>query len=189
MTDRRASHRAAAHKGSSEPGYSCFRIDVVAKAGEGRTPLSAFDAALQECGAQNYNLLTLSSVIPPASRVVVCDRYKAPAGEYGHKLYVVMAEMRSSEPGAVIAAGLGWLQEDDGRGVFVEHEARMPGGDCAATERELASQISTSLRDLAARRAVEFVAERVGSLIAVTRVGRQSACVLALAVYQSEGWR
>lgn len=97
--------------------------------------------------------------------------------------------MRSSEPGAVIAAGLGWWQEDDGRGVFVEHELHQPDGDCAEVERLLAGQIMMSLRDLAMRRAVAFVAERAGSLIVVTRVGRQPACVVALAVYQSEGWR
>jgi arginine decarboxylase len=168
---------------------SRLQIAVVASIGQGQTPLSAFDAALWRCGVHGYNLLSLSSVVPPGSQIVACDHYQAPAAEHGHKLYVVKAEMRSEEPGAVIAAGLGWLQYGDGRGVFVEHELHESHGDCAAVERALTGQIMASLSDLAARRNVEFVAELAGSCITVTRVEREPKSAIAIAVYQSEAWR
>ena len=166
-----------------------LRIAVVSAVGYGQTLLSAFDAALQCGGLHDHNLIPLSSVIPPGSQVVVRDRYDAPAEEYGNKLFVVIAEIRLAEPDAVIAAGLGWLQYDDGRGVFVEHELQEPHGDPAEVERTLTGQIMTSLRNLAARRNVEFVAERAGSCITVTRVERQPKSAIAVAIYQSEAWR
>jgi arginine decarboxylase len=175
--------------GSASREKSRLQIAVVASIGQGQTPLSAFDAALWRCGVHSYNLLSLSSVVPPGSQIVVCDHYQAPTAEHGHKLYVVKAEMGSEEPGAVIAAGLGWLLYDDDRGVFVEHELHEPNGDCAAVERALTDQIMASLRDLAARRNVEFVAERAGAHIIVTRVERQPKSTIAVAIYQSEAWR
>lgn len=174
--------------GWSRPGNGRLKITVVAGVAEGQTSLSAFDAALWRCGVHNYNLLALSSVIPPASDVVHCDRYQAPVCEHGHKLYAVKAEMRSAAPGVAIAAGLGWLQWGDGRGVFVEHEMLGRGHSCAELEGELSDLILTSLRDLAQVRGVEFVAEQSGSQVVSTRVESRPACALVLAAFRAEGW-
>src|SRR5262245_53159855 len=108
--------------------HSCERggaltISVVAGTGVGNTMSSSFDAALRQCGVYDYNLLPLSSVVPPGSEVVLTDRYHTAPEEYGHRLYVVKADQRSDQPGQGIAAGIGWYQWGDGRGVFVEHEA------------------------------------------------------------------
>jgi arginine decarboxylase len=165
-----------------------LRIAVVAGVGQGQTLLSAFDAALFRCGVHSYNVISLSSVIPPASEVVISDRYQAPAAEYGHKLYVVKAEMRSDEPGAVIAAGLGWLQHDDGRGVFVEHEVSGEGVSPAELEGVLSTQIATSLRDLAHTRGLELDSDQARTHVVSTIVESLPACALVLAVYQAEGW-
>ena len=99
-----------------------MNIPLVTGVGVGSTLLSAFDDALLACGVLNYNLIPLSSVIPPASTVVPVPRYTSPADEHGHRLYVVKAEMRSDQAGTQIGAGIGWYQWGDGRGVFVEHE-------------------------------------------------------------------
>src|SRR6476620_11161811 len=100
-----------------------MQIPLIAGVGVGSTLLSAFDDALRACGVLNYNLIPLSSVIPPASTVVPLARYFANPDEHGHRLYVVKAEMRSEEVGTQIGAGIGWYQWGDDRGVFVEHEA------------------------------------------------------------------
>src|SRR3972149_265928 len=97
-----------------------MHIQVSTGTGEGPTPLAAFDAALASAGVLNYNLIHLSSVIPPLS---VIDRAKstAPPDEYGHRLYVVMATRGAHDLGQQAWAGLGWVQEPaDGRGLFVE---------------------------------------------------------------------
>jgi arginine decarboxylase len=168
---------------------SGLAITVVAASGQGGTPLSAFDAALWQCGVHDYNLIALSSVIPPGARVAAVDRYRPPAAEFGRRLYVVRAEARSAVEGAVVGAGLGWLQWGDGRGVFVEHEGEFVGGSCVDAEAALADQIQASLRDLAAVRSLAFDAERAGCRIAVARVEQQPTSAVVLAVYQSEAWR
>jgi arginine decarboxylase len=172
----------------SEQRRSPLHVAVVAGVGEGRTTLSAFDAALFVCGVHNYNLLALSSVIPPAAHVCPRDRYVPAVDEHGHRLYVVKAEMRSAQEGAVIAAGLGWLQWGDGRGVFVEHE--LISADLAPAEAEaaLAAEIDASLRDLAQTRDVAFSAARAHTQVISTVVAGRPASALVLAVYESEAW-
>ncbi len=92
-----------------------MNISVVSGHGEGKTTLSAFDAALSSAGVYNYNLIKLSSIIPPASIVKKIDSFDSPNSEYGDRLYVVMAEYRSQEVGKYIAAGFGWYHYDVGR--------------------------------------------------------------------------
>jgi arginine decarboxylase len=68
----------------------------------------------------NYNLLCLSSVIPPNARIVRAKHRTVP-DDYWRKLYVVMSQMRQSLPGEHAHGRIGWVQEGDhGRGLFVE---------------------------------------------------------------------
>ena len=91
--------------------------------GEGPTKLAAFDAALCDAGVANFNLIYLSSVIPPHSDIQVSvDGSVRVEGEWGDRLYVVMAEQRTDVMGEEAWAGVGWVQQEhDGRGLFVEH--------------------------------------------------------------------
>ena len=139
-----------------------MQIPLVAGAGVGSTLLSAFDDALLSCGVLNYNLIPLSSVIPPASNVVLLPRYTPHPDEHGHRLYVVKAEMRSDHAGTQIGAGIGWYQWGDGRGVFVEHETI--GSTRQEVAAELDYRICHSLRDLcAARRSLRPAARAVAA--------------------------
>ena len=186
MSDR--SVQRGSGRGWRGPERESLRIAVVAGAGEGRTTLSAFDAALFQCGVHNYNLLALSSMIPPAAQVCLRDRYFPPADEHGHRLYVVKAEMRSAQPGTVIAAGLGWLQWGDGRGVFVEHELLCRVQSPAEAEAALKSEIDASLRDLVQTRGVAHGSAQFRTHVVSKMVAERPACALVLAVYQAEGW-
>ena len=162
-------------------------IHIVTGVGTGRTTLSAFDSALKVAGVLNYNLIPLSSIIPPNSKVYKIRRYKTPKEEYGHKLYVVKAEIRSHEVGKFLAAGIGWYQfGEDGRGVFVEHE--IIGETKVAVESEIALRIKNSLKDLCENRNVKFSEGKVKSTISLTQISNHPTSVLALAVFQSEGW-
>jgi arginine decarboxylase len=162
-----------------------MQIPVVAGVGRGRTALSAFDAALCDCGVLNYNLIRLSSVIPPGTTVFELERACAPPQEHGDRLYVVMAEQRSAEPRRAIAAGIGWFQWQGGRGVFVEHEAA--GASTVEVEATVLDQIYASLRDLCETRRIDFDGLRVGWRLASTEVGEAPAAVV-LAVYRAERW-
>lgn len=163
-----------------------MEIKVVSGIGTGKTILSAFDGALKDAGVYNYNLITLSSIIPLGSTVSKIKRYESPVEEYGYKLYVVKAEYRSEEVGKYIAASIGWYQLEDERGIFVEHEIK--GETRIAVDSEIRLRIKNSLKDLAKFRNIKFDESKAKSVTTITQIKDSPTCVLVLAVFQSEGW-
>ena len=155
-------------------------ITVSQGIGVGLTKLAAFDAALLGAGVANFNLLLLSSVIPSGTDVVRMDKGSAgAAGEWGDRLYVVLADMRVDEAGEQAWAGLGWIQDPgSGRGLFVEHHAH--------TEAAVRLSIEASLTSMAATRGEEFGPPRYAVQGAVCR--HEPVCALVVAVYQSASW-
>ena len=166
-----------------------LRIEVATAIGVGRTLISSFDHALWQCGVHNYNLIPLSSVIPPGAEIVVRDRCQRPNDEWGHRLYVVMAAARSATPGALVAAGLCWMQVGDGRGVFVEHHAEFTHGSPEEIEAEMDCHLTTAIRDLCDLRQISAGPGAIQRRIVVAPVGAEATTALAVAVYQAEEWR
>lgn len=163
-----------------------MKISVVTAVGRANTLLSAFDNALQNAGVHNYNLIPLSSVIPPGTNIVKKRRYKTPPDEFGHKLYCIEAEIRSDETGKFVAAGLGWYQFGDKRGLFVEHWIK--GETYVAVKSVIEFRILKSLQDMCRFRKVKFIKKNLRSAVSIAQVKREATSVLAMAVYQSEGW-
>lgn len=161
-------------------------IKVVSSIGTGSTLLSSFDHALYEAGVHNYNLITLSSVIPPESRVVKTARYSRPRGEFGHKLYVVIAEIRSDQTGKWLSSAVGWYQLDDKRGFFVEHH--IIGDSRESVSSDIDHRVVNSLKDMCIFRGIIFERNRVKSSTAITEIKNKPTCALTVAVYKSEGW-
>lgn len=156
-------------------------IRLARATGTGPTALAAFDAALRGAGAANFNLVRLSSVIPPASTVAVLDRPLTPRGEWGDKLFVVYAEWRAEEPGDEAWAGIGWLQDPTtGRGVFVEHEG--------PTEEGVRSDIAASLEALRAGRPGVALGPQHAVVQGAT-CRDEPVCALVIAVYEADTWR
>lgn len=155
-------------------------IEVVRGVGTGPTKLAAFDGALREAGVANYNLIVLSSVIPPGARVELPESGRArPNGEWGDRLYVVMAEMRVDQLGQQAWAGIGWVQhEGTGRGLFVEHHGHSEG--------EVRRDLEATLTSLAAARSQAFGPPRYA--VQGTACAGEPACALVLAVYESDPW-
>lgn len=105
-------------------------IRVVWGTGGGPTEIAAYDAALAAANVHDYNLVSISSVIPAGAEVRAVG--EAPdLGRVGDRLTVVQAHAsgRGDEP---ITAGLGWAQASDGRGLFYE----AAGETCPATIRD-----------------------------------------------------
>ena len=156
-------------------------IEISCGTGTGPNTLAAFDGALVATGIANYNLLRLSSVIPPATNVVpTTGPVSDPGGEWGDRLYVVMAEQRVTEPGAEAWAGIGWVQnQETGKGLFVEHEGH--------AEEEVRGDILDSLGALVAARPRESFGDPQFVLHGATCDGTPT-CALAVAVYESASW-
>ncbi|HYI16518.1 MAG TPA: pyruvoyl-dependent arginine decarboxylase [Thermomicrobiales bacterium] len=163
-----------------------MKIRVVAAVGRGQTLLSSFDDALYRCGVHNYNLLALSSVIPPGSQIEEAGCHAPPTDEHGDRLYVVKAEARSDQADEAVAAGIGWYQWGDGRGLFVEHEVTETCPDCARAQ--VALLIRLSLYDLCQVRGIPFDARRVGMMTISEAADGQPTTALVVAVFQSERW-
>jgi arginine decarboxylase len=156
-------------------------IHVVSGIGFGPTKLAAFDAALRHAGIANFNLIHLSSIIPPGAEVVVNDdgRVEAPVGDWGDRLYVVMADLRVDTRYEEAVAGLGWVQEEQtGRGLFCEHAGH--------TEREVRRDILATLSSLTAGRPQVFGPPQV--VVRSTVCAGEPTCALVAAVFESEPW-
>ena len=154
-------------------------LRMAAAVGSGPTELAAFDDALLQVGAANYNLVRLSSVIPPGSQIADGPgAIESPGGAWGDRLYVVYAEQRASTRGEEAWAGVGWVQDEFGRGLFVEHE-----GGC---EVEVRRQIDASLAQLVRGRGLTFDRPRqrtVGGIVVDRPI-----CALVLCAFETEAW-
>lgn len=154
-------------------------LHLAAAVGTGPTELAAFDDALLRVGAANFNIIRLSSVIPPDTDVVACERsIPPPPGRWGDRLYAVVAEQRASRPGESAWAGIGWVQDATGRGLFVEHE-----GHSEAGVRQL---IDASLSQLQAGRGL-LLGEHRHRVIGGEATD-QPICALVLCAYETEAW-
>jgi arginine decarboxylase len=152
-------------------------ITVRTTVGVGRTLLSAFDHALLEAGVGNFNLIPLSSVIPPHSTVTVGGD-RVPGG-HGDRLYCVEAVAYADHPGEVVSAGLGWVIHPTIGGLFVEHT----GGSPESVEE----QIHLSLADMAEQRGIDFGGVRTA--ISSAHCVDRPVCALAIAAYAVADWR
>lgn len=155
-----------------------MHIIITSGAGEGRTALAAFDQALYNAGVANYNLIPLSSIIPPNS-VLMRQRYITAPQDFGKRLYVVMAREYADVAGATAWAGLGWCQNStSGQGLFVEHHA--------ADRATLQADIHATLADMIAtrRETYNYRDHEIRSIQCVDK----PVCVVVLAVYCSEDW-
>ncbi len=110
-------------------------IRVVWGTASGPTAMASYDAALAEAGIENYNLVSVSSVIPAGVDVEPVGT--APdLGPAGNRLTVVEARATTAEPGRVSAA-LAWSQSiDGGPGLFYETAGEMDADDVERRVRE-----------------------------------------------------
>lgn len=159
-----------------------MQIHIGTGIGAGPTKLSAFDSALNDAGIANYNLLRLSSVIPAKTKLTIHEgaiKHALP-GEWGDRLYVVMAEMRVDTPNVEAWAGIGWVQDKEtGKGLFVEHEG--------SSEASVRRDIQQSLEALMATRNIDF--GPIQMQVAGRTCIHEPICAMVVAVYQSSDWK
>lgn len=147
--------------------------------GVGPTEIAAFDHALVNAGVANFNLIYLSSVLPPGSQVNIADTSLKPVGGWGDRLYVVMAQKRTQQRNQEVWAGIGWMQDPETKkGLLVEHEGH--------NESEVRADIKNSLEALALNRNMKF------GPMHMKVVGKKClaipVCALVVAVFESSEW-
>lgn len=155
-----------------------MRIRLATSVGRGPTALAAFDAALVAAGVADRNLIYLSSVLPPGSQVERCTRIEQTPGIWGDRLYCVMAQSSATEPGTQVWAGIGWVQDESGRGLVVEHHAE--------DEPALRRLVRVSLDGLCANRGLVFPHRDLAVLGAWCH--GNPVCALVVAVFEAAAW-
>lgn len=155
-----------------------MEIQITSGVGEGVTETAAFDAALLNAGIGNYNLLYLSSIIPPHSKIVK-HRFKAREGEYGNRLYIVIAKRIENEVGKFAWAGLGWAQDAfSGKGFFAEES----GGDKESVNKA----VNESLAGMTDNR--NLLKKNANSEIIGMKCTGKPVCALVVAIFGTEPW-
>ncbi len=160
-----------------EPAGGRLRITVRTATGSGRTPISAFDDALHGANVADFNLICLSSVVPPSTDVVISDE-PLPA-EHGDKLYCVLATANAELRGESAWAGLGWVYDEELGGLFVEHHS--------GSQESVEELIDLSLQDMARRRGLDFGPPQ--RIVVGAHCVDSPVCAVAIATYEVESWQ
>jgi arginine decarboxylase len=147
-------------------------VRVACGSGTAPTAMAAYDTALAAADAHDYNLVTVSSVVPADATVTVVDSLPD-LGQAGDRLTVVQSRA-TREPGADApgVAGLGWALSADGPGVL--YEASGTDVEAVRTEVQAGLDHAVGLRDWAVVDS-DVVAE------AVEPSPADHACAVALA--------
>lgn len=176
-------------------------IDIRTATGVGPTSLAAFDAALVEARVANFNLIRLSSVIPPNSEVaaveptphvidltdgaagIAAERAlsvtRHPSSRWGNRLYAVWAYQSAERLGEEAWAGIAWVQHpEDGRGLFVEHEG--------PSESQVREELDASLSSISVARGLDEF--EFHSAVTGTRCEGQPVAALVIAPFKHEPW-
>ena len=155
-----------------------MKIYLTVGRGDGPTPLAAFDNAMYDARVGNYNLVHLSSVIPPYSTIEHAPFVGEPK-DYGDRLYVVLASQTQTEPGKWAWAGLAWTQEPSTlRGLFVEQHG--------FSEEEVRRNLDLTVKSLMNRRPYDY--GPIGMEVAGIECKGEPVCVMVVAAYKSLGW-
>jgi arginine decarboxylase len=78
--------------------------------GRHREKLASFEQALRAAGIEKFNIVNVSSILPPKAKVVSRDR-ALPNLVPGQILYCVMSRASTNEPNRLLSASYGYISE------------------------------------------------------------------------------
>jgi arginine decarboxylase len=110
--------------------------------------LASFEAALRDAGIAPFNLVYVSSILPPNCQIVEREEGLADL-DFGQIVYCVMAKSETCEPSRLIATAIGLAvpQESNRYGYISEHHAFGESADFAGEYAEdlAATMLATTL--------------------------------------------
>ena len=117
--------------------------------------LASFEAALRSAGIEKYNIVFVSSILPPKCQVVTKEiglTYFNP----GEIIYCVLARQETNEPNRLIASAIGVAKTTiDSYGYLPEHHSY---GEKAKKAGDYAEDLAATM--LATTLGIEFDSER-----------------------------
>lgn len=145
-----------------------------------RDELTAFDAALQDAGIHNVNIVKISSIIPPEATVYT-DWSASQLADHIHPggcYHTVLSRETTNSPGERIYSAIGGCLLESGYGLNVE----LHGSE--ETEKEVRGRCRSMLREMADRRD-ETIDSDIWCVFEATEKspGEEFASTVAAAVY------
>ncbi len=137
---------------------------ISAGSAEGTTTLTAFDNALLAARVGNWNLLRVSSILPPGAKL--CEDLQIPPGSLVPTAYGCIT---SEEPGQLIAAAVGVGFSGDDFGVIMEHA-------CIGSKEDAIKEVEKMLKEAFRVRGMEL---KEIKLAATEHRVEKIACALA----------
>jgi arginine decarboxylase len=128
------------------------RIFFTKGVGRHKEELASFELALRDASIAPYNIVTVSSILPPrCKRIPLEEGIKALS--YGQIMYAVMARNATNEPNRLIAASIGVAQpaDPDKYGYLSEHH---PYGETDEKAGDYAEDLAAQM--LATTLGIEF---------------------------------
>ncbi len=170
--------------------------------GKHKHGLQAFELALRDAGIEKYNLVSVSSILPPGCPVVSREdglKDLVP----GQIVHVVMARNSTNEPNRMVAASIGCALPADGShyGYLSEHHTFGQNADVAGhySEDLAATMLATKLgipfdaeKDWDEREDQYKMSGKIVKSFNVTKTAEgdksgQYTCVIAAAVFVTSG--
>ena len=91
--------------------------------GKHKEKLSSFEDALRAAGIEKFNLVRVSSILPPRCNIISREK-GLPMLEPGQIVFVVIAQVESNEPNRLMAASIGMANPKvDHYGYLSEHHS------------------------------------------------------------------
>lgn len=155
-------------------------IRVSKGSGAGPTRLAAFDLALFAAGVGDYNIIRLSSVIPPHAVVREVSAAEQIEGTKGDVAYCVYAAAYASRHGEQAWAGVAWAGgwSTSRAGLFVEHAAH--------SESVVRWELDATIEAMSSIRGIHYpeAGRTVGSAVCID----QPVCAVVVATFGTATW-
>ncbi len=116
--------------------------------GRHKHELQSFESALRDAGIEKFNLVSVSSILPPGCPIVSRDQGLSELAP-GQIVHVVLARNSTSEPNRMVAASIGCAVPADGAhyGYLSEHHSFGENAETAGNYAEdlAATMLATTL--------------------------------------------
>lgn len=162
----RAAERAATlEEGDTAVLETPKKFTLVGATSEGGTELTAFDKCLLASGIGNVNLMRVSSILPPNTKLV--EKLAIPPGSLTPTAY---GYITSRIPGEIISAAVAvGINTEDSYGVIMEYSGKCTAAEAEATIRGMVKE-AFAVRDIPLNqtlvKVVEHKVEKIGCAFA-----------------------
>lgn len=159
-----------------EQWFNPTRVYLTAGAAEGGTPLNGFDNALRAAGITEFNLVGVSSIVPPDADVVTLEDDVGVVRARGRLAPAVYVRKDGVEPGERVAAavGVGVATAPEGIGMIFVNSCN---GSARTAEEGVVAMVEEGMEQ------TEYAEYEVHTASSSIRVGERPASSIASALF------